>query len=373
MLRRLTLGFVALACAASVAACSSSDTTPPSSGGVTGIGPNPPANTVYVTNTTQRLIELFAPSPGPSATPQYSIGGSNTTISGPQYLAFNSKKQLYVTNDTPNGTASILTFQTYATANVLPFGTVPLASGTHPHGIAVEPSDEQVVAATVDGGFYPSEIIVFAATGAVSDVIAGANTGLNVPIGVAVDANKNIYVANSGGKNVTVYALPSPTPAPSGSPTASPSPTPTPTSSGSPSPTPSPTPYANNAAPITTINSSAFTSPQGVAIDSAGNLYVADAGSSSAAPKVYVFNAPFAAGTISLTPSRTIVSQNPSFVDPTDVKVDSSGTIYVVDAGSGPNGNSKLLIFPANANGTVTPSTAITLPTGTATGMALSP
>jgi hypothetical protein len=370
MLRRLTLGFVALACAASVAACSSSDTSTPSSGGVAGIGPNFKTDTIYVANTTQRLIEIYTPSPAPSATPQYTIGGSNTTMSGPRYLTFNSKKQLLVTDDTPNGIAQILTFQTYATGNVLPFGSLPLTSGTHPRGIAVEPtSGDVVVAATVDGGFFPSEVLVIGATGAVSDLIAGTNTGLNIPVGVAVDSNQNIYVSNSAGKSVTVYAAPSPTPTPS----TSPSPTPTPTASGSPSPTPSPTPFSNNATPVTTITSSAFTSPQGIALDGAGNLYVADAGSSTAAPKVYVFNAPFAAGTISLTPSRTIVSQNPAFVDPTDVKVDSSGGIYVIDAGSGPTSNGKLLIFPANANGTVTPSTAITLPTGSATGMALSP
>ncbi len=93
MLRRLSFGFFMLACIAVVAACSSNTTTP-SSGGIPGIGPNFPQNTVYVTNTTQQTIEIFTPSPGPSSTPQFTIGGSNTTMSGPQYLAFNSSKQL---------------------------------------------------------------------------------------------------------------------------------------------------------------------------------------------------------------------------------------------------------------------------------------
>jgi len=371
MLRRLTLGLALLAAAASVAACSSSDSTTPSSGGVPGIGPNFPTNTIYVTNTTQRLIELYLPSPGPSATPQYSIGGSNTTISGPQYLAFNDKKQLFVTDGTPNGNSSILAFQTYATSNVLPLGSQPLPPGTHPHGIAIVPaSGEQIVAATVAGGFYTNEVLIYSSVG-LSDLIAGSNTGLNVPAGVAVDTNKNLYVANSGAASITVYPLPSPTPAPTGSPTATPAPTPTP--SGSPAPTPTPTPYANNVAPATTIagGSTQLTSPQGIALDSAGNLYVADSGSSTVAPKILVFNAPFGAGALNVAPSRTIVSQNPAFVNPTDVKVDSAGNIYVVDAGAVPN--SKLLVFPANASGTVTPTTAITLPAGSATGLALSP
>lgn len=373
MLRRLTLGLALLASAASIAACSSSDSTTPSSGGVPGIGPNLPTNSIYVTDTTQRLIDIYLPSPGPSATPSFAIGGSNTTMNGPQYMAFNDKKQLYVTNDSPNSTGSMLTFQTYATSNVLPFGSQPLTAGTHPRGIAVVPtSGEQVIAASVTGGFYTSELLVYGALG-LSDLIAGSNTGLNAPVGVAVDKNKNIYVANSGAPSVTIYPLPSPTPSPTGSPTATPSPTPTP--SGSPVPTPTPTPFADNIAPATTVagSNTQLAAPQGIALDGSGNLYVADAGSSTAAPKILIFNAPFGAGALNVAPSRTIVSQNPAFVNPTDVKVDSAGTIYVVDAGSGPNANSKLLIFPANASGTVTPSTVIALPAGSATGLALSP
>ncbi len=92
LLRRLTPGFFALACAAAIAACSTSTTTP-SSGGHPGLGPNFETGTVYITNTTQHVVEIFTPLPAPSATPQYVIGGSNTTINGPQYLSFNGNKQ----------------------------------------------------------------------------------------------------------------------------------------------------------------------------------------------------------------------------------------------------------------------------------------
>lgn len=371
LLRRLTVGLFLLAGAAAAAACSSTTTTP-SSGGHPGIGPNFVPNTIYVANTTQEVIDIFTPSPGPSATPQYGIGGSNTTMTGPQYLAFNSNKQLFVTNYNPaNGSSSILVFQTFATGNVLPFGSVQLNSNVHPRGIATFADNSGYVVATTNaGGFYPNTVLVYGSFG-LSNTIGGSNTGLNVPVGVAVDSNKNIYVSNNGAASVSIFALPSPTPTPSSSPSPSPSPSP------SASPTATPTPSANNISPTTTITgaNTQLSAPTGIALDSAGNMYVADAGSlaSGVAPKVLVFNAPFAGGVLNIAPSHVIISQNPSFIDPTDVKLDSGGNVYVIDAGNGPNSSSKLLIFAAGSFGTVTPNTAITLPQGSAIGEALSP
>lgn len=112
----------------------------------------------------------------------------------------------------------------------------------------------------------------------------------------------------------------------------------------------------------------------GVAVDASGNLYVADAGSTTipATPKILIFNAPFGAGVQNIAPTHVIGS--PAFVNPTDVKVDSAGNVYVIDTGRGPNSNSMLFIFAAGTYGaSITPSTAITLPQGSAMGMALSP
>jgi sugar lactone lactonase YvrE len=378
MLRRLTLGFIVLACAAAAAACSSGDTTTPSSGGVTGIGPNFTTNTIYVSDTTANDILIYTPSPGPSATPQFAIAGSNTSLNNPRYLAFTSKKNLFVTNyNSGTGLGSVTVYQTYATGNVLPITTAPLVSGAaQPHGIAIFPGDAQyAIAITAAGQFFSSAVDVLSTVGnGLLFNIAGTNTGLDAPNGVAVDANSNLYVANTGSehgaKSVTVYALPSPTPAPS--PTTTPSPTPTP--SVSPSPTPTPTPASDNLTPVTTITSASFVTPYGLTLDSKGNLYVTDVGAAGQAPKILVFAAPFAAGVQNLTPSATITSS--ALVYPSDVKVDSAGNIYVVDQGSGPSSGSntsKLLIFAPNSNGAVAPTVSIALPQGSATGMALSP
>ncbi len=192
-------------------------------------------------------------------------------------------------------------------------------------------------------------------------------------MGVGVDSSKHIYVANSGSAAITVYAIPSPTVAPSTTP--SPTPSPSPSVSPSTSPSPTPTPFSNNIAPITTIagTNTQLASPLGIGFDAAGNLYVADAGSSTVAPKILIFNAPFGAGLQNVAPSHVIISQNPAFVNPTDVKIDSMGDVYVVDAGAGPNANSKLFIFIAGSQGVVTPTNVIALPQGSAMGTALSP
>lgn len=389
MLRRLTLGLFTLSCAAAIAACSSGNTTP-SSGGVTGQGPNFVTNTIYVSDTTQNAIDIYTPSPGPSATPQYLIGGSSTSMDGPSYLAFDSAKNLYVTNyGASTKLGGITIYKQFATGNVIPFGNASLGGG-QPHGIAMIPNNGGfVVAFTQPGAFFSNGLNVYlpfsGGGGAlVSATIAGSNTNLNNPIGVGVDASKNIYAADSGSGKVTVYTLPTPSPTPST--TASPTPTPSPTPSGSPtgSPSPTPTPFSDNIAPVATISCVAgagmpnpcMTHPTGLTLDGSGNVYVTDP-DSGASPAIYIYSAAQVACaappcTLNLTPSRFIAGAATKLVDPTDVSVDSSGTIYVVDAGSAPN-TSMLLIFAATASGNVAPTSALALPAGTATGMALSP
>ncbi len=390
MLRRLTLGLFTLACAAAIAACSSGNTTVPTSGGQPGYGPNFSTGTLYVSNTTQNTIEIYTPAPASSATPQYAIGGTNTTLNGPTYMAFDSAKRLYVSNASAStGISSILVFQTYATGNVLPFGTVSLAPNAVPHGIAMIPNGGFVVAQTLAGGFFTNALNIYSpfTTGAsfITATIAGSNTGLNNPVGVAVDSKTKIYAANSGNGTITVYATPSAAPTPSGSPTPTPTPTATPSGAPSVSPSPTPTPVSNNVAPIETIActpagampSPCMTKPTGLTLDGSGNVYVTDP-DTGAAPAIYIFTAAQVAcgtppcGTLSLTPSRFISGSNTKLVYPTDVAVDAAGNIYVVDAGNGPN-TSMLLIYPATASGNVAPASAIALPAGTSTGLALSP
>ncbi|HEY8297090.1 MAG TPA: NHL repeat-containing protein [Candidatus Baltobacteraceae bacterium] len=368
MLRRLTLIFLSLVCTVAVAACSSSDTKSLSSGGIPGIGPNFASNSIYAASSSNNAVYIYAPNPQPSATPVNLIGGANTGLSGPQYVAFDAAKHLFVTNYNPapqpgtNG-ASIQIYQTYAMGDVIPFGTVSGAgtSLTQPRGIAVDQKTGTFYVANVDpSAASPNELLVFASGGFAPTVISGNLTQLNSPTGVALDASNNLYVANRGGGSVTVYPAPTPVPAPSGSPSPAPTATPTANPSASPAPTPTPVPGLN-IAPTQTITG--LGAPTGIAVDANKNVYVADPDNGT--PAIYVF-APGAASAAAAT--RKIVGASTQLKFPTDIKVDSNGTLYVADSGA-----DAILIFAPNANGNVAPTVTLPFKAGTPIGLSLSP
>lgn len=373
MLRRSFPGLIfALACVAAFAACSASGTNIPSSGGVQGVGPNFVTNTLYVTNTTQNVVELFTPSPGPSATPQYAIGGSNTQLNGPQYDAFDSAKRLYVTNYNPGTQIGALTiYQTFATGNVLPLTAVggPGTLIDQPHGVTILSDGTVVVANTSPSGSFPNAILLFtplttSSIPQLSVVIAGSLTLLSSPTGVASDSTKKIFVTNRASGTITAYVVPTPAPTPSTSPTPTPTPTPTPNPSSSPSPTPAPA-FNSNVAPTIFIGGAltGLIAPTGITLDSNNVIYVTDP--DNGVPSVRVF----AAGSNgNVAPVRVISGTLTQLSNPLDIKVDSAGNIYVTDAGA-----NKLLIFGPGANGNVAPAVSIALPIGSVTGLALSP
>jgi sugar lactone lactonase YvrE len=274
---------------------------------------------------------------------------------------------LYVTNFNP-GTqaASINIYAQFATGNVLPFATVG-GAGTlldQPHGIAIASDGTLAVGNTSATGSFNNSLLVFSALTTVSApvlavVIAGSNTLLNSPNGVAFDSTKRIFVTNRGNGSVTAYVIPTPTPVPSASPTA------TPTTNPSASPSPTPVPFNNNVAPSVVIAGAAtgLIAPTGIALDANNVIYVTDPDNGN--PSVRIF----AAGANgNVLPTRVIAGALTQLSNPLDVKLDSSGNIYVTDAGA-----NKLLIFGPAANGNVAPLSAITLPVGSVTGLALSP
>ena len=324
-----------------------------------------------MTNTTQNVIELYTPSPAAAATPQYAIGGSNTQLNGPQYVAFDSSKRLYVTNYNPGTQASSVNiYQTFATGSVLPFTTIGGFGSLldQPHGVTILSDGTVVVANTSPTGAFTDALLIYTALTNTSGpglaaIIAGGLTQLSAPAGVSSDTTKKIFVANRGSGTITAYIIPTPSPVPS--PTATPVPTPTPTTNPSASPSPTPVPFNNNVAPSILIGGAltGLIAPTGITLDANNVIYVVDPDNGN--PSVRVF----AAGANgNVAPIRVIAGALTQLSNPLDVKVDAAGNIYVTDFGA-----NKLLIFAPGASGNVAPSVAITLPIGSVTGLALSP
>ena len=91
-----------------------------------------------------------------------------------------------------------------------------------------------------------------------------------------------------------------------------------------------------NEAPIATIKGSntGLISPTGIALDSSGNIYVADNGGMFADPSVFVYP-PLGSSTglLNESPTATISGSNTGLSYPKGIALDSSRNIYVTDDG----------------------------------------
>lgn len=367
MPRKLTAGLIVLS--AVLIACSNASYT---SG--LNIGPNFSSGTLYASNSTENGISIYRAAEASGKGPAFEIGGGSTSLNVPQYLAFDSKNNLYVTNynqSTQKG--DLLEFEALATGNVLPFGAIATSTDgiVEPAGVAINPTDGQMVVANINrtaGIGFDSQLLLFTtddASAQVStpmDVIAGPATGMNVPNGVAINGF-TAYVTNLAGGSVEAFIIPTPTPTAT-PPTPSPSPTPSPTATPTaPTPTPSPTPTPLNLTPALVISggSTGVTKPSGIALDTAGNIYISDEGNgTTVAPSILIFPTG-ASGTVTSAPICKISGSSTNLYAPSDVAVDKSGNIYVADrtaAGAG-----VVYVFaPMPSCGNVAPTKTYTSP-----------
>jgi len=248
---------------------------------------------IYVTDAANNSVTEFAAGATGAATPIATIAGANTGLDIPSGIAIDASGKIYVTNeDNPTGN-SVTIFSAGATGNVAPAAT-----------------------------------------------IAGANTLLDTPNGIALDSHGNIYVANENGPGFSVTIYPAGT--------------------------------NGNVAPSGTITgaNTGLNVSHAVALDSAGNVYVTNA-SGSATPgtsgngSVTVY-APSATGG-DIAPTSTIAGANTLLDHPNGIAIDSKGNIYVANS-SHNNGTPSVTVFLAGANGNIAPSAVIS---GSSTGFTL--
>jgi len=245
--------------------------------------------------------------------------GTNASFSNPWGLAIDSSNNLYVAdtgNDTirkitPSGAVSTLAGQAgnYGSAN----GTGSGALFGAPRGLVVDTNGNVYVADTSNETIRkitPAGVVTTLA-GLVNSFGTADGTGngarFNFPEGLAVDASGNVYVADSGNSSIRKVT-------PAGVVT---------TFAGF---------TGSGGAADGTGNTARFNTPTGIAIDTDGNIYVADNGN-NAIRKVTQAGAVTTLAGLSGNPgSADGIGSAVRFHFPSGVAVDASGNLFITDS-----------------------------------------
>ena len=221
-------------------------------------------------------IEVFVATAHGNAKPSFTIGGSKTKLAAAVGLAFDNAGVLYAAQD---GNGLLTEYAAGAKGNVPPIRTLQgsntYMSGGSPYGAVLDHAKNLYVALVSYGvaKFPPG-----ANGNAKPSLLAGSATAMQHPGAVALMSNGNLVVADQAGY-VLVFK-----------------------------------PGATGDAPYSQRISGSFTSPAGLAVDAADNIYVSD----SFKNEIFVF-APTANG--SATPIRTIVGAKTQLSFPGNLSV----------------------------------------------------
>jgi 6-phosphogluconolactonase (cycloisomerase 2 family) len=264
---------------------------------------------MYVSNRSTNAVTVYADSASGDVKPLFRISGGNTRLSAPMSLTFDGSGLMYVLS-----ASSFAVFGQHARGNVSPMFDVGggLTQISNPQGLAVDATGKTYIANASDSGAY----LTAYAAGSNGDrapvqTIFDDQSFLFVPTGVAVHGNV-LYVADVGDSSINEYSA---------------------TANGIVSPT----------AVITGLNS-----PQGIAIDTKGRIYVTDSDS----VVVYAANANGAA-----TPIRKISGSQTLMNGVAGLTLHNS-EITVANAG-----NDSITVYPQNGNGDIAPLRQIVGPT----------
>lgn len=286
--------------------------------------------TLHVADTANNAIREVAPDGTVSTLAGFGLAGSKGSADGLGAAArFNEPSGVAV-----DGSGNIYVADSYNTTirKIAPDGTVSTVAGTPgsagtvdgvgaaaqffiPTGVTIDGAGNLFVAdaynatirkVTPDGTV--STLAGTAATRGSADGTGGA-AEFNQPLSVAVDSAGNVFVADTA--NSTIRKV-----SPAGVVT---------TFAG----------IAGSSGFTDGIGTAAqFSSPEGVAVDGAGNVYVADAGNNSIRKIASDGTATTLAGSNLNSGSKDGTGINAWFASPQGVAVDSGGNVYVADAGN---------------------------------------
>ncbi len=267
--------------------------------------------------TPEGTVSVVAGQPGQSGAVNGS--GTNTLLASPGGLAVDASGNLYIADAdnqiirkiAPDGTATTLAGQTGLTGSSDGAGTY--ASFSSPLGLALDKSGNLYVADTGNETIRvitPAGVVSTLAgqtgvTGAANGV--GTNATFSNPTAVAVDGSGNVYVADAGNSMIRVIA-------PGGG------------VSGFAG-------LAGNPGAADGLGTNAsFSSMNGLAVDAAGNVYVADTYNQTIRMITPAGLVATVGGSAGAAGSADGVGTNALFSHPSGIAVDSAGRVYVADA-----------------------------------------
>ncbi len=254
-----------------------------------------------------------------------------TGLSGPESVAADAAGDVFVADPSAG---KVLEFPSGSTSSTTP---TQIGSGfTHPVALAFDANGDLFVADNAG-----PQVVEISNTGTTGAFVAGgqqtiisssfkfAGVGLSLPTAIAVGPNGTLYISDSGNSRVVAYNL------------------------------------ATGQGGVTLAQSTieqlssptGLQDPQGLAVDSSGNLYIAD----SAQNLVFIV---WSSGVV------TTVAP-PSVTSVTGVAVDAAGDLIVADSASdGANGSN--IVFIPNVSGTLTTSQATVIEAVSPTASSLS-
>ena len=340
---------------------------------------------LYVANNNTNSITEYPANASGNAAPIATIAGANTGLMNPSGVAVDSNSNIYVANlgSLSGAPDSVTIFAAGSNGNVSPMATItgPATGLDYPTAVALDSSGNIYVAnsGSVKGDQDTVTIYPAGSNGNASPsaTIAGANTGLVVPLGIALDSNKNIYVANDGSSagqldSVTVYSAGSngnvtPTATISGSNTGLVSPggiavdgygdidvTNDGALTGNPDNVTVYSPGSNgNVSPYYTFNGLGIGYPLGIAVDIGANVYIANDNSyTGSVDSITIYS-----------PGNTIpigtIANNPALNVPAGIALDSTGNIYVTNEGSLTGNQDSINIYSPGSYANMKPSGAV--------------
>lgn len=258
-------------------------------------------NVAFNSSVTPASISLY-----PASGPFSMVGGSSACLAGTAYTAGQSCSESITFTPTHPGSATAGATITGADGSML--ATFYLSGTGMGSGITIDPGS---VSATGSGLVSPEEVAIDAAgdtfyadpgNNAVMEFASGSSTpvmigsGLNQPSGVAVDGAGNVLIADTGNNRIVEV------------------------------------PMINGALDSSkqivfpaTLGGEALNGPSGIALDSAGDLFIADTGNDR------IVGIPYN-GSWNFSAASTVAS---SLDSPLAVVANAEGDLYVADSGAG--------------------------------------